>query len=205
MVVYFFRTAWSLGLSTLERSLHRNKLPFSRIAFADTHVWKGRAGILDLGLGSHMNEAAVVSNMELARWHASGLNGIVGLALSRKWSVMVVSNMINHCGEMYPMQPYEVHSKVVFWDDTFQFFTHRFVCPDTGKLLVEAVTRTIIKDHKRNTIQFEKVLEILDVERERPTEMPDVVQGFLKWDAATKVHMESVQVKPEMEKKEITQ
>ncbi|CAK4431298.1 unnamed protein product [Aphanomyces euteiches] len=104
---------------------------------------------------------------------------------------------------MYPMQPYEVHSKVVFWDDTFQFFTHRFVCPDTGKLLVEAVTRTIIKDHKRNTIQFEKVLEILDVERERPTEMPDVVQGFLKWDAATKVHMESVQVKPEMEKKEI--
>ncbi|CAK4113015.1 unnamed protein product [Aphanomyces euteiches] len=143
------------------------------MAFADTHVWKGRAGILDLGLGSHMNEAA----------------------------------------------PYEVHSKVVFWDDTFQFFTHRFVCPDTGKLLVEgirlkllssvlmallvAVTRTIIKDHKRNTIQFEKVLEILDVERERPTEMPDVVQGFLKWDAATKVHMESVQVKPEMEKKEI--
>ncbi|CAK5133206.1 unnamed protein product, partial [Aphanomyces euteiches] len=205
MVVYFFRTAWNFGVSTLERSVHRNKLSLNRLALADTHVWRGRAGLLDVGLTSHMNEAAVVSNIELARWHSLGLNGVIQLILSQKWTVVVASNMVQYSGDkMHALQPYEVHSRIAYWDDSWQYFTHRFVCPDTGKLLVEAVSRTMIKDRHRQTVPFERVLELLSVERERPTEMPRVIQGFLAWDAATKINMERVQQpQPEYVRKEL--
>ncbi|KAG9410866.1 hypothetical protein AC1031_018890 [Aphanomyces cochlioides] len=85
-----------------------------------------------------MNEAAVVSNIELARCHSLGLNGVIQLILSQKWTVVVASNMVHYNSDkMHALQPYEVHSRIAYWDDSWQYFTHRFVCPDTGKLLVE--------------------------------------------------------------------
>ncbi|KAH9099572.1 hypothetical protein Ae201684P_018716 [Aphanomyces euteiches] len=179
MVVYFFRTAWNFGVSTLERSVHRNKLSLNRLALADTHVWRGRAGLLDVGLNSHMNEAAVVSNIELAR-----LNGVIQLILSQKWTVVVASNMVQYSGDkMHALQPYEVHSRIAYWDDSWQYFTHRFVCPDTGKFCES--------NHDQGSPSPDG-------------SMPRVIQGFLAWDAATKINMERVQQpQPEYVRKEL--
>ncbi|KAG9410861.1 hypothetical protein AC1031_018885 [Aphanomyces cochlioides] len=190
MVVHVARSLWNLGSAALTRALHRNKQALNGLSITEPAVWKARAGLADMGLAMHINNSSAVANMELARWHVSGLSGLAQLVFKEKWSFLAGSNMIRYRHEIFPGHAYEIHTEVIYWDDSWSFFRHRFVCPATGKFFIEGVTRVMLKNG-RKTVPFDEVLRLLNVNKARPTEMPDVVKGYLAWDAATKVNMES--------------
>ncbi|ETV63675.1 hypothetical protein H257_19392, partial [Aphanomyces astaci] len=91
-----------------------------------------------------------------------------------------------------PLTAYAIHSQVVYWDDTWFFFSHRFDCPGTGTFFAEGITRVIIKDSHRRTVGLAQVLAQLGLDgTQKSPPMPDIVTGCLAWDAATKAAMES--------------
>ncbi|KAH9099724.1 hypothetical protein Ae201684P_018735 [Aphanomyces euteiches] len=179
MVVQAIRCLWNLGSSTLARSLHPNKQALHGVFITEPHIWKARVGLFDVALAGHIDNASVVANMEFSRWHASGLSGLAKLVFIERWSFLAGSNMVQYHHDILPGHAFEIHTEVIYWGDAWSFFRHRFVCPTTGKLFIEGVTRTIVKDGQNRTIPFDDVIRYLKVEKARPTEMPDVVKGAM--------------------------
>ncbi|KAF0695257.1 Aste57867_13925 [Aphanomyces stellatus] len=170
----------------LTRAMTPNKASFEGIGITKSHVWKARVGLLDMDLNVHLNNASYLYNMELARWHLSGLSGLLNLCFRHKWMLLVGSQSIRYRHSLPPFAAYEIHSDIVHWDDTWFYFCHRFVCPKTGKLYAEGLTRGMVKDPKRKTVSFEEILVQLKLDVPAKKPMPDVVAAFLEWDAATK-------------------
>ncbi|KAF0684496.1 Aste57867_23495 [Aphanomyces stellatus] len=185
------RALWNLGASLIERRLHPNKQALAGLGLLRPHVWKARVGLMDLGVAAHMNNAAAIANMELARWHNTGVSGMFELVVAHKWMFLAGANMIRYRHEIPPFAAYAIHSDVIFWDDTWFFFRHRFVCPTTGKLFIEGVTRVVVKDSHRNTISLPQIAKAMGIGPLDPNpEMPETVKAYLRWDAATKRSME---------------
>ncbi|ETW04691.1 hypothetical protein H310_03850 [Aphanomyces invadans] len=170
----------------LTRALTPNKAKLDGVGVIKPHVWKTRVGLLDMDLNVHLNNASYLYNMELARWHLSGLNGMLHHCFSKRWMLLVGSQSIRYRHSIAPFQAYEIHSDIVHWDDQWFYFIHRFVCPTTGKLFAEGLTRGMVKDSNRQTIKFIDVTKQLGLGTPASKPMPDVVKTFLEWDAATK-------------------
>ncbi|ETV65309.1 hypothetical protein H257_17956 [Aphanomyces astaci] len=168
------RILWNIDVSVLQRATHPTKHSLN----------DARVGLLDLGLAPHINNAAVAANMELAQWHAACR--LLQTGFTHKWSVLAGSNMIWYRREIPPppLTAYSIHSQVVYWDDTWFFFCHRFECPVTDTFFAEGRS----PPHGR----LAQVLAQLGLDGTQKTlPMPDIVTGYLAWDAATKAAMES--------------
>ncbi|CAK4612418.1 hypothetical protein LEN26_002051 [Aphanomyces euteiches] len=198
------RAAWNITSSMVTRAMSPNKAKFAGVGINKPHVWKTQVGFLDVDLNAHLNNAAYLYNMELARWHLSGyvslelesdltipvcvyrLSGLMGVMLSKKWGFLVGSQSIRYRHAVAPFKNYEIHSEIVHYDDTWFFFCHRFVCPKTGKLYAEGLTRSMVKDSNRKTISFEEVCDEMGLAPPQIKQTPDIVTAFLEWDSATK-------------------
>ncbi|RQM28586.1 hypothetical protein B5M09_007940 [Aphanomyces astaci] len=178
------RAAWNIGVSMLTRALTPNKSKLDGIGLIKPHVWKARVGLLDMDLNVHLNNASYLYNMELARWHL--LSGMLHFCFTKRWMLLVGSQSIRYRHSIAPFQAYEIHSDIVYWDDQWFYFSHRFVCPATGKLFAEGLTRGMVKDSNRKTIKFVDVAKQMGLGAPAPKDVPDVVKTFLLWDAATK-------------------
>ncbi|KAF0684495.1 Aste57867_23494 [Aphanomyces stellatus] len=185
------RAFYNVGYHMSLRATHPAKHVLNAEGFAQPHVWKARVGLLEVGLNGHMEKSVLMNSVDLARWSTIALNGTLGLALRHKWFFRVGANMVTYHEPIPLLRPYEVQSEVVYWDDEgWLYFDHRIVCPVTGTLYADAISRNIIKRTRKATIEFPEMLEILGLARTRPP-MPDVIRHYLAWDSATKQSMEA--------------
>ncbi|OWZ04538.1 hypothetical protein PHMEG_00023543 [Phytophthora megakarya] len=188
------RIVWNVGAGLVHRALNKAHIrPGMGIAYPS--VWRARPGFLDCDINLHLNNASYLSNMELARWHFCAVTGILGNVARHRRALLVASQAVRFRHPIPPFRPYEVQSQLVFADDEWMYFLHKFQCPTTGKLYAEGLCRATCKQHGEQISAAKLYAEVFggDVETLQllPKEMPDVVAQLLAWDAAPRLVLET--------------
>ncbi|KAG9410874.1 hypothetical protein AC1031_018898 [Aphanomyces cochlioides] len=196
------RTIYNVGVSLFQRAIHPNReKALNGVGFIRPHVWKARCGLLDVGLDGKMDQASATLNLENARWSFGFLSGGVQHAIKNKWMFVAGFNTMNMFEEIPLGKAYEIHSYVVYWEKEagWWFFDHTFICPDTGKILANGMTRVLLRDMKiKERICMPEYLAVMKVSCECP-EMPDTVKRYLELDDETRFHMEAWRGKEELQ------
>lgn len=121
-------------------------------------------------------------------------NGVLWQALKHRRTFLAASQAIRYRHGIPPFHAYEIKTQMIYWDGPWIYFLHRFQDPSSGKLFAEGLCRVVVKQHGEDVSFSQMISEIYDGPiPPQPTEVPAVVQGFLKWDAATRSSMEQAQ------------
>ncbi|TYZ61704.1 hypothetical protein PybrP1_005716 [[Pythium] brassicae (nom. inval.)] len=182
------RALWNIGSGLAQRALAKSALR-PGLTLEHAAVWKARPGILDCDINLHLNNSSYLYNMELARWHFTAVNGILTNVLKKRQTFLVASQAIRYRHPIPPLKPYEVHTRLVYCDDAWLYFLQQFLCPTTGKVYAEGLARATVREGKKVVSAAALYAEIGDASA-LPTEMPEAVREFLRWDAASKASME---------------
>ncbi|CAK4069516.1 unnamed protein product [Aphanomyces euteiches] len=196
------RTLYNVGVAAAQRAIHPHKYQaLNGIGFIRPHVWKGRCGPFDIGLNGVMDQTAATYNMENARWAMGILGSGLQQAISKKWGWVAGFNTMNMLEEIPFGKAHEIHTYVTYWEKegVWWFFDHTFICPETGNVLAKGMTRTILRNSKKEKIHMPQYLELMDVTREHPGEMPENVKAYLELDNQTRIRMESWRGKEEFQ------
>lgn len=185
------RMLWNIGSGLVHGVLRRN----SRSGLAGLHypaVWRGRSGFLDCDVNLHLNNSSYLFSMELARWHFTASTGVLWQAVKHRRMFLAASQAIRYRHAIPPFHAYEIRTQMVYWDGHWIYFLHQFQCPTTGKQYAEGLCRVMVKQ-REEAVSFEKMIgEVYDGPiPPRPSEVPEVVKGFLDWDVASRNSMES--------------
>ncbi|KAG1700971.1 hypothetical protein DVH05_011215 [Phytophthora capsici] len=184
------RMLWNISSGLAHSVLHKSV----RTGFAGLHypaVWRARSGFLDCDVNLHLNNSAYLFSMELARWHYVASNGVFWQALKHRRMFLVASQAIRFRYAIPPFHAYEIKTQMVYWDGPWVYFLHQFQDPTSGKQFAEGLCRVMVKQSDGGVTLEKMISEVYDGPiPPQPTEMPEVVQGFLEWDAASRLSME---------------
>jgi len=98
------------------------------------HVYKSRAGWLDVDYLGHMNNAAFLSHAEYARWEMSAANGLLTAMLNSKTHFVVASSFVRYRQELRPIfRKFEVESRVAALDRRNIWILQNFVVTQKKK------------------------------------------------------------------------
>ncbi|RHY18582.1 hypothetical protein DYB25_007214 [Aphanomyces astaci] len=169
------RIVWNVMSGRLRRRLAP---PPPGILIDFPSVWKSRIGVVDTDTNLHLNNSSYFTQMELALDYAVGYSitdswwlltslsmhcrytSIIDRVLANKWMFLVGSHAIRYRHAIPPNQPFEIHTQNIHWDHTWVYLRARFVCPETGKLYAEGLTRITLRKG-RDTISPTELLRCL--------------------------------------------
>ncbi|KAF4027926.1 hypothetical protein GN244_ATG20417 [Phytophthora infestans] len=153
-------------------------------------VWKTRASLKDCNFTGKLPENAYYRSMELAIWYGCGARNFACMR-SQPLVLRVWIARIRHFKDIKLFQRYEVHTRNVYWDDDWLFLLAQFKCPETGEIFAEGLSRCMLR-HGRDRVDSRLLYEEMGVDGlPHQHEIPEVVQRFLEWDAATEVDMKT--------------
>jgi acyl-CoA thioesterase FadM len=117
-------------------------------------------------------------------------NGALWQAIKNRRMIMVASQAIRYRHAIPPFHAYQIKTQVVFWDDHWIYMLHQVEDPDTGKQFAEGLVRGVFMKGRRRVSPNRILAEVSDGGMiDPPTEMPEVVKGFLNWDGACNASM----------------
>ncbi|OWZ02572.1 hypothetical protein PHMEG_00025843 [Phytophthora megakarya] len=182
------RILWHMGAGVLRRKL-TPQVPGALLRYPG--VWKTRASLKDCNFTGKLPENAYYRSMELAIWYGCGVQGILHACARNRWYFVFGSQGIRHFKDIKLFQPYEVHTRNVYWDDDWLFLLAQFKCPDTGEIFAEGLSRCMLR-HGRDRVDSRLLYAEMGVDGlPHQHEMPEVVKKFLQWDAVTEVDMKT--------------
>ncbi|KAL7529073.1 hypothetical protein ACHAXR_002783 [Thalassiosira sp. AJA248-18] len=117
------------------------------------HVYSSRAGLFDVDLMFHMNNASYLTHAELARWEWSAFGGVLTECLRTKSWFIVTASMIRFRREIAPMKKFEIETRLGGLDDrnlwVYQTFHHSKNSNERGKVLAQVLTQAVIVRDKQ--------------------------------------------------------
>lgn len=119
------------------------------------HVYTSRAGLFDVDLMLHMNNASYLTHAELARWEWSAFNGTLGASVQTKSAFIVAASMIRFRREIKPLNKFDIETRLVGIDDrnlwVYQTF-HHDEAGERGKVLAQVYTQAVMTKLGRGVI-----------------------------------------------------
>ena len=92
------------------------------------HIYTSRAGIFDVDLMGHMNNASYLQHAELARWEWSAFGGSLVQAFKTQSFFIVTASMIRFRREIVPFKRFDIETRLVGLDArnlwVYQTFHH---------------------------------------------------------------------------------
>ncbi|TMW62059.1 hypothetical protein Poli38472_009552 [Pythium oligandrum] len=86
-------------------------------------------------------------------------------------------------------QSFEIHSRVVFWDDDWQYLLAQFKCPESGQIYAEGLSRVMLRQGRERVNPRLLHADIGLVDLPDRKDMPASIQQLLQWDAVTEQSM----------------
>ncbi|KAL7548040.1 hypothetical protein ACHAWF_011327 [Thalassiosira exigua] len=116
------------------------------------HVYTSRAGLFDVDLMLHMNNASYLTHAELARWEWTAFTGMLGAALRTKTFFIVTASMVRFRREVAPLTKFQIETRVTGIDDrnlwVYQTF-HNSNDGERGKVLAQVFTQAVMAKDKK--------------------------------------------------------
>jgi acyl-CoA thioesterase FadM len=78
-----------------------------------------------------MNNSRYLAIMELGSLDIIVRTGVVKLLLRRKWRPIVASVMVRFIHELKPYETYQLHTRVIYWDQKWFFMEQHFKQEET--------------------------------------------------------------------------
>ncbi|KAJ0398102.1 hypothetical protein ATCC90586_000289 [Pythium insidiosum] len=143
----------------------------------------------DCNFGSRLVENSYFRQMELGIWFANGALGILHACARNRWYFVFGSQALRHRKDIRLGQAFEIHTRIIHWDDDWLYVLAHFRCPDTGEVFAEGLTRAMLR-HGRERVDPRLLYDEMGltgvVDKE---EVPEFVQKFLAWDAESEKSM----------------
>jgi len=108
------------------------------------HIYNGRAGILDIDIMQHMNNASYFTHTELARWELFAQSGLIDWAKSRNAMFIFAAASIRYRREIKAFQSFEIHTHIIGADNKSVFISQDFHSTDDNQLLAQYICRSIL-------------------------------------------------------------
>lgn len=144
----------------------------SLVGISKPHIYSSRAGIFDVDLMGHMNNAAYLQHAELARWEWSAFGGSLSQAVKTKSFFIVTASIIRYRREIVPLKRFDIETRLVGLDDrnlwVYQTFHHhinkdekeeQLGGPTRGKILAQILTQAVIAKTGKGVINPRTWLE----------------------------------------------
>lgn len=153
------------------------------LAALDVSVISLRVWPNDLDFNLHMNNGRYLTLMDLGRIDLMARNGALKLFRQRRWMPVVAAQTITFRRSLKPFQRFELHTRVVCWDEDFVYMEQIFM--SEGRIAALALVRAaFVEDGHRLTSAT--VLGALGLHRRSPP-MPS---GIKAWTSVEDWHRE---------------
>jgi acyl-CoA thioesterase FadM len=131
----------------------------------------------DMDLNFHLNDGRYVSLSGLARVDLMLRNGLLRRALKRGWYPVVGGVVIRYRREIRAFEKFELHSRILGWDEKWFYFEHRF--EKGGSVVALAYARGVMRT-REGAVPPSDVLQLVEWKEASPP-LPDAV---VRWQQA---------------------
>lgn len=158
-----FIRLWVILLKALTRDPVRHTTDVSVLTL---RVWPN-----DLDLAGHMNNGRYGTIMDLGRLDLLVRRGMLRPLLRNRWRPMVAACAIRFRRSLGLFARYELHTRLVCWDDKWFFFEQRFQRGE--ELYAHALVKTVVKS-PAGTVRPADLLRALGQDAVSPPAPPAV-------------------------------
>ena len=120
----------------------------------------------DIDFNGHVNNGRYLSLADLGRMDFVLRTGTARVALAKRAVPVVGDAMAKFRKELSPFQRYEIHTKILGWDEKWTFMEHRFV--SKGRVAGIVLMRGVFKASS-GPVKPAAILEGLGLQAESPT------------------------------------
>lgn len=92
----------------------------------DTVRLEFRVGLLDIDLNLQLNTGKYVKIMDRCRLEHAVVTGLLNRAIEARTSTVVANTEIAYIRELRPYQRFQVHTRLLGWDDKYSYYDQRF-------------------------------------------------------------------------------
>ena len=112
------------------------------------HVYTSRAGLFDVDVMMHMNNASYLTHAELARWEWSAFGGVLAGTARDKAAFIVTAATVRFRREIAPFKKFDIETRLCGIDDrncwVYQTFHNHGNGHERGKILAQVFTQAVI-------------------------------------------------------------
>ena len=128
----------------------------------------------DLDVNVHMNNGRYLTIADLGRIDLVARTGILKLMIRRRWSPVVAMASIRFRASLKPFQRYQLHTRVVCWDEKWVYMEQRF--ERQGETVALAYVKGLFRARKR-TLRSREILAALG-QQQRSPHMPPALEAL---------------------------
>lgn len=103
----------------------RRKRPPTHQLF-DVVTQEYRVGLLDIDLNMHLNNAKYLKFMDRCRLEHTVVTGLLNRMIEARCNAVVANTEISYIRELRPYQQFQVHTRILGWDDKYVYYDQRF-------------------------------------------------------------------------------
>jgi acyl-CoA thioesterase FadM len=111
------------------------------------HIYSSRAGLFDVDLMFHMNNASYLTHAELARWEWTAFGGTLAESMRSASPFIVSASFIRFRREVPPLKKFDIETRLVNIDDrhlwVYQTFHHN-KGSERDKVLAQVFTQGVV-------------------------------------------------------------
>ncbi|MFM1813956.1 MAG: hypothetical protein RLZ98_651 [Pseudomonadota bacterium] len=148
-----------------------------RLGPADKAVLRSIVFPLDLDLNMHMNNGRYLTLLDLGRIEMMIRLGFVPAIRKYKWNPVVGAQKIAFLKALGPFQRFEIHSRVLGWDEKWLYFHQTFEAD--GDVYAEAVIKTIFLSPE-GRVPSAELMRSIGADGPSPRIPPKLIQGLSK-------------------------
>lgn len=112
------------------------------------HIYSSRAGLFDVDLMMHMNNASYLTHAELARWEWTAFSGLLPASLKTKSYFIVTASILRFRREIAPLKKFEIETRGGKIDDRNLWVYQTFHSPNSNgersKVLCQVFTQGVM-------------------------------------------------------------
>jgi acyl-CoA thioesterase FadM len=139
-------------------------LSSSKLGPLETSVVRLRTWPADVDI-RRANNGRYVTLMDLGRVDYLCRTGVLQAMVRRRWQPLVAGLTIRYRRSLALFRPFELHSRVLWWDMRFVYFEQRFV--QDGETAALAIVRTAVRD-SQGTVATDRLVRAFGFPAEPP-------------------------------------
>lgn len=151
----------------------RRKRPPTHQLF-DVVTLEFRVGLLDIDLNMHLNNAKYLKFMDRSRLEHAVVTGSLNRMIEARCNVVVANTEIAYIRELRPYQQFQVHTRILGWDDKYVYYDQRF--ESQRKLHTHALLR-VVNVYGGKSISPQTAQDITGMHMESPP-LPEYVEQW---------------------------
>ena len=108
------------------------------------HIYSARAGIFDVDVMFHMNNASYLNHAELARWQWSSYRGTLFDSFRASTYFIVSGYMVRFRREIPPLKRFDIETRLGAIDDRNLWVYQTFHHNGSGKVMCQILTKAVM-------------------------------------------------------------